>query len=204
MGNERGLPSIPRGLGRELTAYLQAIHGVLLNLSGLSRGSDRALRVSDGSVRTGTVTASIGQASVLTRHLADKAVTSSKMADGCVTADKLAQGAVAASKLASGVLPILVSGTATDGETVTLPGAWATAPVVAVSALLLNPIHQEEPEAGPEEERPGEEPKDQDESPGRVGVTDLREVMDEQGNGTGQWQFEAAGSFEWTAIGYGK
>lgn len=72
MGNERGLPSIPRGLGRELTTYLQALHGILLSLSGLSRGSDRALRVSDGSVRTGTATASIGQAAVLNRHLADR------------------------------------------------------------------------------------------------------------------------------------
>lgn len=207
MGNERGLPSIPRGLGRELTTYLQSLHGILLGLSGLSRGSDRALRVSDGSVRTGTVTASIGQAAVLNRHLADKAVTSSKLADGCVTAGKLAPsavtdksiqagavteaalatGAVTVTKLAAGVLPVLVSGTARDGETVSLPGVWAAAPFVAMTAFLP-PIQEEE----------------QAESPARVGVADLREVAEEGGEGTGQWEFDAAGDFEWAAIGYAR
>lgn len=206
MGNERGLPSIPRGLGRDLTTYLQSMHGILLGLSGLSRGSDRALRVSDGSVRTGTVTASIGQAAVLNRHLADKAVTSSKLADGCVTAGKLAPsavtdkaiqagavteaalaaGAVTVSKLAGGVLPIWVAGTAMNGETISLPGVWAAAPLVAVTALSLPQI-----QAG-----------EQAESPARVGVADLREVEDEGGEGTGQWEFDAAGDFEWVAIGY--
>lgn len=208
MGNERGLPSIPRGLGRELTTYLQGLHGILLGLSGLSRGSDRALRVSDGSVRTGTATASIGQATVLNRHLADKAVTSSKLADGCVTAGKLAPsavtdkaiqagavteaalaaGVVTVSKLAAGVLPILVYGTARDGETVPLPGIWTAAPLVAVTAFSLPLIQEEE----------------QVKSPARVGVADLREIAEEGGEGTGQWEFDAAGDFEWAAIGYAR
>lgn len=208
MGNERGLPSIPRGLGRELTTYLQALHNMLLGLSGLSRGSDRALRMSDGSVSTGTVTASIGQASVLTRHLADKAVTSSKMADGCVTAAKLAQsavtdkaiqagavtgtalatGAVSASKIKPGVLPVWVTGSARNGEIITLPGVWAATPLVAVTALSLHSI-QEGEQVG---------------NPVRVGVAALREVEDEEGKGTGQWEFDATGDFEWAAIGYGQ
>ncbi len=88
MGNDRGLPPIPRGIGNELTTYLRATHEVLSRLTGLVRGTEnsRALRASDGSATTGTATASIEQASVLTRHLADKSVTGSKLADGCVTA----------------------------------------------------------------------------------------------------------------------
>lgn len=206
MGNERGLPAIPRGLGRELTTYLQALHGILLGLSGLSRGADRALRVSDGSVRTGTVMAAIGQAAVLNRHLADKAVTSSKLADGCVTAGKLAPsavtdkaiqagavteealaaGAVTVSKLASGVLPVWVAGTAAHGETVSLPGVWIAAPLVALTAVTL----------------PGSQTETEADALSAVGVSGLREVVDENGQGTGQWEFDAAGNFAWAAIGY--
>lgn len=186
MGNERGLPSIPRGLGRELTTYLQALHGILLSLSGLSRGSDRALRVSDVSVRTGTATASIGQAAVLNRHLAPSSVTDKAIQAGAVTDAALAAGAVTVSKLGAGVLPVWVAGTARDGETVSLPGVWAAAPLVAVTAFTL----------------PGGQAEEQADAPARVGVADLREVAGEGGEGTGQWEFDAAGNFEWAAIGY--
>ena len=83
-------------------------------------------------------------------------------------------------------VPIWVAGTAMDGETISLPGVWAAAPLVAVTALSLPQI-----QAG-----------EQAESPARVGVADLREVEDEGGEGTGQWEFDAAGDFEWVAIGY--
>ena len=37
--SDRGLQSVPRGLDRNLTTYLQAIRTELLRLSGLVRGS---------------------------------------------------------------------------------------------------------------------------------------------------------------------
>lgn len=49
--SDRGLQSVPRGLDRNLTTYLQAIRTELLRLSGLVRGSDqsRAVRASEAS-----------------------------------------------------------------------------------------------------------------------------------------------------------
>lgn len=62
MATDRGIPAVPRGLDRTLTNYLQSLQSIVLRLSGMVRGSDesRAVRVSDGSVSTGTATASIG------------------------------------------------------------------------------------------------------------------------------------------------
>ena len=52
---DRGLQSVPRGLDRNLTTYLQAIRTELLRLSGLVRGSDqsRAVRASEASAAFG-------------------------------------------------------------------------------------------------------------------------------------------------------
>ena len=53
--SDRGLQSVPRGLDRNLTTYLQAIRTELLRLSGLVRGSDqsRAVRASEASAAFG-------------------------------------------------------------------------------------------------------------------------------------------------------
>lgn len=103
MATDRGLPAVPRGLDRALTNYLQAEQNLLLRIAGLVRGSDgaRAVRVSDGSISTGSssVTA-IQQASVLSQHLADYAVTTSKLSTEAVTPEKIAASAVTTAKIA--------------------------------------------------------------------------------------------------------
>lgn len=103
MGSDRGLPSLPRGLPRDLTTYLQGLSTVVLRLSGNVRGSEqvRAVRVSEGvSTAAGSGRPGIGQNEILSWNLANRAVTTEKMVDGCVTSPKLANGAVTEGKLA--------------------------------------------------------------------------------------------------------
>lgn len=143
--SDRGLQSVPRGLDRNLTTYLQAIRTELLRLSGLVRGSDqsRAVRASEASAAFGggsvsTPSGSVDVAaiasqifrdgSVTERKLADRAVTGGKVADNAVTARTIAPGevdnnalaeqAVTAGKLADGAVTAgaLANGCVTRGK----------------------------------------------------------------------------------------
>lgn len=129
---ERGLPSVPRGLPRDLTLFLQAILRVLSSLCGLGPGTEktRAVRVSEERA-AGTGTTPLSADAVNTQHIKDGAVTSAKLADGCVTGPKLAPGSVSSEKLADDVLPTSIEGSAADGETV-LIGGWHGEPHVAL------------------------------------------------------------------------
>ncbi|WP_206215234.1 hypothetical protein [Desulfovibrio sp. ZJ200] len=151
MAHEHGLPSVPRGLPRELTIFLQGILRVLSSMGGFGRGTEktRALRVSDG--KTVAAPAALGAGAVATRHINDGAVTQSKLADLCVTEGKLAQSSVtafaiaggavtgealaaqcvSADKLADNALPASMEGSARDGEAVQI-GKWYGAPHVAL------------------------------------------------------------------------
>lgn len=200
MATDRGIPAVPRGLDRTLTNYLQSLQSIVLRLSGMVRGSDeaRAVRVSDGSATTGTATASIGQGAILTRHIAENAITSTKITDGAVTGAKLAASSVTeraiaagavgtmslagmcvtAEKIAEGVLPTMTEGEAVDGEEVLIPGKWLSKP-----GIMLSSVNQTQ------------------ETTGAFGATELQEILDTDGKGTGEWKFTAAGSFAWLALG---
>lgn len=197
MANERGLPSVPRGLPRDLTVYLQSLAETLLRLSGSVRGSGdaRAVRAAERS-SLGSGTSTPGQAAILSWMLKDKAVTSDKLADGAVTETKLgmsavteqairpgavteaalAAEAVTGTKLAGGVLPVVIGGAAVDGETVVLPGTWRERPWVAL-ALVTGMS-----------------------SAGVAGALDLREAPGDAE--TDVWRFDAAGNFHWIAVGW--
>ncbi len=117
MAHEHGLPSVPRGLSRELTIFLQGILRVLSSMGGFGRGTEktRALRVSDGQ-SAAAASAALAVGAVATRHLSDGAVTQSKLADLCVTESKLADGCVTESKLAqSSVTAHAIAGGAVTG-----------------------------------------------------------------------------------------
>jgi hypothetical protein len=206
-------------MGREITVYLQALNASFLRLAGSVRGSSeaRAVRVAEvarfavGAPVSGSVRESmIGDGAISTGKLADGSVTADKLADGSVTADKpapgsvgtraladgsvtfgkiaggalgtsglaeravttekIADGAVNTAKLADGIETRWVSGTATDGETVSIPGAWAGRPCVMLTRFVL---------ALPATE---------------TGILNLR---DDNG-----WKFDAAGDFDWTAVGH--
>lgn len=111
MATERGLQAVPRGLSRDLTAYLQSLDAYVRRLSGTVRGSDetRALRAYEASrLPVGTGSSGSGAdmdvnavASVILR---DSAITERKLADGAVTRRKLAAGAVEESVLADGAV----------------------------------------------------------------------------------------------------
>lgn len=207
MAIERGLPSLPRTLDRELRIYLQSLGDMVLRLAGNVRGADasRALRVSEGS-GTGVTKAVVGQGEIVTRHLADASITSKKLADNSVCAEKLAQsavteravaagavtraclaaGAVSTDKIFPGVLPVAIGGTALPGDVVIVPGRWKSAPqivLVQVHALM-------EPSVG-------------DEAPPVAGAVlcGPRDVQEVPG-APRRWQFIAVGGFTWAAWGY--
>lgn len=103
MAGERGLPSLPRGLPRDLTMYLQNMAEMVLRLSGGVRGSSasRALRVAEtGGLSTGATV--IEQNSISRGMLRDKSVTSDKLADDAVTEAKIAPSAVTQRSIKAG------------------------------------------------------------------------------------------------------
>ena len=112
MAVDRGLPSVPQGLPRSLTVYLQSLHAYLLSLAGNSRraSATQALRRSDlaGYSRNtvpsaDSVTAAmLRDGSVTEKKLADGAVSAGKIVDGVIEGKKLVQGAVGSRELAGG------------------------------------------------------------------------------------------------------
>lgn len=108
---DRGLPSVPRGLNREMTAYLQSMHNVVLGMSGLGRGTTdtRAVRVNEGRYGSVSNAAASGKdfldiGSIMTAHLANEAVTEPKIADGAVTHAKLGISAVESNNIKPGAV----------------------------------------------------------------------------------------------------
>lgn len=190
MAGDRGLPPIPRGLQRELAVYLQSLSEAVGRLSGVARGSaeTRAVRVSEtsavvigGSAPAGSDSVTNGMlrdGSVTERKLATGAVTSGKLAQGSVDSSHLGRGCVTADKVSTGVLPVWRTGTARDGETVTMEDDWAETPMVALVALKLAKFPAE---AGPL----------------TLGLTKPRKDQE-----TGQWMFDARGDCTWVAWGY--
>ncbi len=114
MAVDRGIPSVPQGLPRSLTVYLQSLHAYLLRLAGNIRGASdtQAVRRSDlaGYSRNpvpsaDSVTAAmLRDGSVTEKKLADGAVSAVKIADGVIEGKKLVQGAVGSRELASGAV----------------------------------------------------------------------------------------------------
>lgn len=100
---ERGLPSVPRGLSRELATYLQALQTVVLSVAGLGRGNEekRALRAPE---KTNTERRELRRGEVLTANLADGSVSADKLAAGCVTEKKIAPSAVTAKAIKGGAV----------------------------------------------------------------------------------------------------
>jgi len=119
MGSDRGLPSIPRNIGRDMRVYLQGLHSVVASLAGLARNSqkNKAVRYSDDNLPAGegSEKKELITGAVQTRHLADFSVTTQKMADRSVTSEKLAPGALKGNAFSNGA----VDSTALADESVT-------------------------------------------------------------------------------------
>lgn len=81
----------------------------------------------------------LGVKSVGEEELQPGAVTTSRVADAAITTEKLADGAVTPEKMAPGTLFGMAqeSGTAMDGEQVTLRGGFAVAPLLAIAGFEL-------------------------------------------------------------------
>lgn len=162
MAADRGLPSVPQGLPRGLTAYLQNLHAYLLRLAGNARGASdsRAVRRSELS---GYAKASapgehsitslmLRDGSVTEKKLADNAVTGGKIADAAIEGKKLAQGAIGSRELAAGAVDAdaLMNG-AVSGEKLA-DGAVSSA---KLEKGLLTVTLSGEAEDGAEVELPG-------------------------------------------------
>lgn len=81
----------------------------------------------------------LGVKSVGEEELQPGAVTTSRVADAAITTEKLADGAVTPEKMAPGTLFGMAqeSGTAMEGEQVTLRGGFAVAPLLAIAGFEL-------------------------------------------------------------------
>ena len=114
MAVDRGLPSVPQGLPRGLTVYLQNLHAYLLRLAGNIRGASetQAVRRSDlaGYSKSSAPAASsitsimLRDASITEKKLADGAVTGGKIADATIEGKKFVQGAVGSRELGAGAV----------------------------------------------------------------------------------------------------
>lgn len=120
MATDRGMASVPRGLERGLTQYLQSLDATVRRLSGAVRGSgeSRAVRASEasafgggagGGVSSGVDIGAIASqilrdSSVTERKLADNAVTERKLGDNAVTRKAIAPGEVISNALAEGAV----------------------------------------------------------------------------------------------------
>ena len=108
MAGDRGLASVPRGLGRELTQYLQSVDAVVRRLSGLVRGSDaaRAVRASEAHTAfgggSGAASPGLDMGAIATQVLRDGSVTERKIAESAVSASKIRENAVTSRAIAPG------------------------------------------------------------------------------------------------------
>lgn len=109
MATDRGLASVPRGLDRGLTTYLQSIDATLRRLSGLVRGSgeSRAVRASEahaafGGTGGGSLSSGVDVGAIASQVLRDGSVTERKLVDGAVTSAKLRENSVTAQAIAPG------------------------------------------------------------------------------------------------------
>lgn len=202
MASSVGIPSVPSGLPRDLSRFLQTLAENVRILAGSARGADAARAVRHYE-RTGLGAGmtSLESGAVANDHLKPRCVTADKLGDYAVTERALGMnavtgraikpGSVTQACLAEGVLPprlLMLQGSAVDGERVRFAGAFGWPPVVCVTAIhalaeARNDAARAEPLllAGP------------------VG---LMEVIEEDGTRTGQWEFTAAGTFAWAALGY--
>lgn len=162
---EKGLPAVPRGLSREMTAYLQSLHTVIASISGFGRNSSQSRAARIGEVRdiirsasglgsgeayelaAGSVTESrlannavtaskIAESAIETRHIAEAAIISDKLADGCISTAKLAEASVTREKLDAGLLPVFMTGKAKHRETVS-PGKFLEKPLVWIAGQRI-------------------------------------------------------------------
>lgn len=111
---ERGLPSVPQGLPRGLTVYLQNLHAYLLRLAGNVRGASdsQAVRRSELSgfskstapVENSITAVMVRDGAITEKKLADNAVTGGKIADAVIEGKKLVQGAIGSRELAVGAV----------------------------------------------------------------------------------------------------
>lgn len=105
MANDRGLPSVPQGMDRPLTVYLQNLHAYVVRLGGLARGASEAgaVRKSEANAFSRTVV-QMDDSSVTASKIRDGAISTGKIADAAVTGAKIAREAVIEGHLAAGAV----------------------------------------------------------------------------------------------------
>lgn len=110
--SNRGLPAVPRGLSREMTVYLQALHNVILNMSGLGRGTNGTRSVSTSEIH-----------GMVSQYCA-------------IVLKQYNTGNAENNKPATEIFPHILEGVAAHGETVNL-GEFPERPLVAATGLEI-------------------------------------------------------------------
>lgn len=104
MAVERGLPSVPQGLPRGLTVYLQNLHAYLLRLAGNVRGAADSQAVRRAEIAGYSKSSAPGENSVTAAMVRDGAVTTEKIANKAVTGKKIADATIEGGKLVQGTI----------------------------------------------------------------------------------------------------
>ena len=100
----KSMPSVPRGLSRELESFLGSVSSNVSKLIGAARNSSgsRAVTISESrNIISGGSSSSTEQSAIYTYMLKDKSVTSSKLADNAVTSEKIDVSAVLTRNMAA-------------------------------------------------------------------------------------------------------
>lgn len=142
----RGDSGITLGGNTQTTITTTKLADGAVTTAKLADGAVTSAKIADNSI-TG---AKIGMGSIGSRELGAKsvgeeelqpgAVTTSRVAGGSITTEKLVDGAVTPEKMAPGTLFDMAqeSGTAADGEQVTLQGHFAMTPLLVIAGFELS------------------------------------------------------------------
>lgn len=141
----RGDSGITTGASVQPTITTTRLANGAVTTSKLADGAVTSAKIADSSITGAKIemgsigSRELGAKSVGEEELQPGAVTTSRVAVGAITTEKLADGAVTPEKMAPGTLFDMAqeSGTAADGEQVTLLGNFAMMPLLAIAGFKM-------------------------------------------------------------------
>lgn len=141
----RGDSGITTGASVQPTITTTRLADGAVTTSKLADGAVTSAKIADSSITGAKIemgsigSRELGVKSVGEEELQPGAVTTSRVAVGAITTEKLADGAVTPEKMAPGTFFDMAqeSGTAADGEQVTLLGNFAMMPLLAIAGFKI-------------------------------------------------------------------
>lgn len=142
----RGDSGITTGASVQPTITTTRLADGAVTTSKLADSAVTSAKIADSSITGAKIemgsigSRELGVKSVGEEELQPGAITTSRVADAAISTEKLADGAVTPEKMAPGTLFDMAqeSGTAADGEQVTLQGKFAMMPLLAIAGFELD------------------------------------------------------------------